>query len=216
MEYIAMGVTVAVLAAASYRGYKAGIVRMILYIAALLITVTASAIFMKPVSEALKNNTSLYSNIEKSVEKAIKEYEITDIQAVGELPFPDYMLEEAGQIKNASSSVADAVAGAIALQIFEALVYIGLNILIYIVIRVAMGALNVITMLPIVKEANKLAGLLVGFFEGVIVLWLICLLLQACGSEAWAQEIFVQIKENDFLSWIYNHNLLRGFVSRLM
>lgn len=216
MEYIAMGVTVVVLSAAAYRGYRAGIVKMILYIAALLITVTVSGIFMKPVSEALKNNTSLYTNIEKSVEKAIKEYEITDIQAVGELPFPDYMLEEVGEIKNVSSNAASAVASVIALQIFDALVYIGLNILIYIVIRVAMGALNIITMLPIVKEANKLAGLLVGLFEGIIVLWLICLLLQACGSEAWAQDIFVQIKGNDFLSWIYNHNLLRGFVTRVM
>lgn len=216
MEYIAIGVTVFVLAAAGYRGYKAGVVKVALYAAALLFTIVIAGIFMKPVSETVKNNTSLYTNIEKSVESVIKKHEIQDIKNVKELPFPQYMLDEVEKMPGFPPDLTEFVAEAIAVQIFDALIYVCLNVVIYLIIRFAMGVLNIVTMLPVVKQANKLAGMVVGLAEGVIFLWLLCILLQACGSEPWAQEVFIQIRENEFLSWIYNHNVLTGFVSKIL
>ena len=73
-----------------------------------------------------------------------------------------------------------------------------------------------VTKLPVIKELNKLAGFAVGLMEGVLLVWLLCLALQACGSESWAQETFVQINDSSFLSWIYNHNLLAGYMRVLL
>ena len=47
MNYIAMIVAGIVLGFAAYRGYRAGIIRMILYVAALVITIVLTGFFVK-------------------------------------------------------------------------------------------------------------------------------------------------------------------------
>lgn len=216
MDYIALGVAVAVLVLAAWRGYRLGIIKMLLYVAVLLITMVLSGILVCPAAEMVKNNTSLYANIEEAVADMIEDHEVTNIEAAMNLPFPEYMLEEIQQAMEVDSTVADVAAEVIASQIFNAIVYICLNILIYVILRIIVSALGIVAQLPVIKEVNKLAGFAVGVLEGIVILWLLCLLLQACGSEEWAQDMFVQINNSDFLSWIYNHNLLVGFIKNIV
>ncbi|MDY5576638.1 MAG: CvpA family protein [Lachnospiraceae bacterium] len=216
MDYIALGVAVAVLVLAAWRGYRLGIIKMLLYVAVLLITMVLSGILVRPAAEMVKNNTSLYANIEEAVADMIEDHEVTNIEAAMNLPFPEYMLEEIQQAMEVDSTVADVAAEVIASQIFNAIVYICLNILIYVILRIIVSALGIVAQLPVIKEVNKLAGFAVGVLEGIVILWLLCLLLQACGSEEWAQDMFVQINNSDFLSWIYNHNLLVGFIKNIV
>ena len=216
MDYIALGVAVAVLVLAAWRGYRLGIIKMLLYVAVLLITMVLSGILVRPAAEMVKNNTSLYANIEEAVADMIEDHEVTNIEAAMNLPFPEYMLEEIQQAMEVDSTVADVAAEVIASQIFNAIVYICLNILIYVILRIIVSALGIVAQLQVIKEVNKLAGFAVGVLEGIVILWLLCLLLQACGSEEWAQDMFVQINNSDFLSWIYNHNLLVGFIKNIV
>lgn len=216
MDYIALGVAVAVLVLAAWRGYRLGIIKMLLYVAVLLITMVLSGILVRLAAEMVKNNTSLYANIEEAVADMIEDHEVTNIEAAMNLPFPEYMLEEIQQAMEVDSTVADVAAEVIASQIFNAIVYICLNILIYVILRIIVSALGIVAQLPVIKEVNKLAGFAVGVLEGIVILWLLCLLLQACGSEEWAQDMFVQINNSDFLSWIYNHNLLVGFIKNIV
>jgi len=86
----------------------------------------------------------------------------------------------------------------------------------YLALRIVLGAFGIVARLPVIRELNHLAGFLLGLAEGLVFLWLICLLLQACGSEPWAQQVFVQINDNSLLSWIYNHNVVADFLAKLI
>ena len=203
MNYIVFAVALAILVLSAWRGYHAGIVKMILYIVSLVLTIMLAGALLRPVSLLIKNNTSLYRNIERSVEQAVNEYDIVNIDSLKELPFPEYMTK-------------NIVASVVSDQIFNAIIYICLNIIIYIVIKIIMGTFNIVTKLPVIKEINRLAGLVAGLMEGILLLWLFCLVLQAFGSENWAQEIFAQINNSSFLSWIYNHNMVEKFFHRII
>lgn len=216
MDNIAVIIGFVILAICGYRGYKEGIVKMAVYLAALFITVTLSTFLMKPVGAIVKENTSLYENIRESVLDVVKECEIREFSEIEELPFPEYMLEGLGDQSVMIGNIQEIVSEGIALQIFHAIIYIALNAVIYIVLRVIMGTMDVVTSLPVIKEFNHLFGLAIGLAEGILVLWIVFILLQACGSESWAQEIFTQIKGNDLMNWIYNHNLLANFFIKLL
>lgn len=216
MNYIVLIAVIAVLALSAWRGYRAGIVRMVLYIVTLVLTIVLAGLLLRPVSLLVKENTSLYQNIETSVEEVINEHEIADIESMNQLPFPEYMLEGIAEDVTITGDFAHVVAMGLSSQIFNAIIYICLNLVIYIVIRIIVGTFNIITRMPVVRELNKLAGFAVGLAEGIILVWLLCLVLQACGSEIWAQKIFVQINENAFLSWIYNNNFVEMFLSKFI
>lgn len=216
MNYLVLIVVIAILALSAWRGYRAGIVRMILYVATLVFTIVLTGILLRPVGMLLKENTSLYQNIETSVAEVIRAHELVDMESLKELPYPEYMLEEVEEAIDGSGNLTDMAAAVVANQIFNAIVYICLNIVVYIIIRIVIGTFDVVTKLPVIKELNKLAGFAVGLMEGVLLVWLLCLALQACGSESWAQETFVQINDSSFLSWIYNHNLLAGYMRVLL
>lgn len=157
MNYIVFVVALAILVLSAWRGYHAGIVKMILYIVSLVLTIMLAGALLRPVSLLIKNNTSLYRNIERSVEQAIDQYEIVNIESLKELPFPEYMTKNitSGTAENLKNIAASVVSD----QIFNAIIYISLNIIIYIVIKIIMGTFNIVTRLPVIKEINRLAGL---------------------------------------------------------
>lgn len=216
MDSIVLITAGVILALAAFRGYRAGMVRMVLAIVTLIVTVVLTGLLLRPVSLLVKENTSLYDNIQTSVLEVIDEYDISDSESLKDLPFPEYVLDNIDTVPDAVDDFKMMTARAVTDQIFHALIYVCLNIVIYVILRIIMGAFNVVTRLPVVKELNKLAGFLLGLAEGIIFLWLLCLLLQACGSEEWAQEIFVQINESSLLSWIYNHNVVADFLGKLV
>jgi len=214
MNYIVLAAALAILVLSAWRGYRVGIVKMILYIITLVLTIMLAGALLRPVSLLIKNHTSLYQNIERSVIQVVSEYELVDIDSLKELPFPEYMIENI--TSGSAENLKNIVAAVVAEQIFNAIIYICLNIIVYIAIKIIMGTFNVVTRLPVIKEINRLAGLAAGLLEGILFLWLFCIVLQACGSEDWAQQIFAQINDSSFLSWIYNNNLIEKFFNKII
>ena len=171
---------------------------------------------LKPVSHLVKENTSLYTNINQSVAQVISEHNIADMESLKELPFPEAMIGQIGTPAAAIEDFEQFVTNSLTDQIFNALIYVCLNIVLYLALRIVLGAFGIVARLPVIRELNHLAGFLLGLAEGLVFLWLICLLLQACGSEPWAQQVFVQINDNSLLSWIYNHNVVADFLAKLI
>ena len=62
--------------------------------------------------------------------------------------------------------------------------------------------------IPVLKDVNKLMGLLLGVAEGLIVVWLFFALVTACSRFDWAASALADIGGNGFLSFIYDHNLI--------
>ena len=52
-----------------------------------------------------------------------------------------------------------------------------------------------------------------GFVQGLVILWILCIVLTVFSSSETAKEIFAQINKDSVLSYIYNHNLLLQMIS---
>ena len=90
--------------------------------------------------------------------------------------------------------------------ILTAIIYIVIMVVVFIVLRIIIGATGIIRRLPIVKQADKLGGVIVGLIEGLVVVWIFFTVVTAISGTENAVNILAQIHKNAFLEALYNNN----------
>ena len=68
--------------------------------------------------------------------------------------------------------------------------------------------LDIISKLPVLHQINTLSGAVVGALEGLVLVWIGFIIITMLGSTTFGQEALVLITENEWLSYLYNNNIL--------
>ncbi len=216
MEYaLLIGVIIFLIAMIAY-GYMRGLIKIVFSMVATIATIILAAVLTIPFSGVLKN-TGIGDGIEASVREIVEEAHIIDEESVMELDFPKAVLEPIAKgTKDAQDAIQEYVIEELTDTIIKALTFLGLTLIIYIVIRIIIGVLDVFSKLPIINGINKWAGAVIGLVQGLLFIWIASLILTAFSDKEWAQEVFRQINDNGFLSFIYNNNMVIWLVTRLL
>lgn len=96
--------------------------------------------------------------------------------------------------------------------VFNALVYVVILIVLYLIFRLLLIFTNIIERIPFVDEANNALGLLLGLCEGVLVVWLLFIVITAMGNTTLGAQLLTEINDNSFLAFLYNNNLLSAIL----
>lgn len=83
-------------------------------------------------------------------------------------------------------------------------------------LQIISRCLDIVARLPVIYGVNKLAGAALGAAEGLVFLWLFCLLVTAFSAAEWGAELGRLIEESSWLSYLYDHNLLVTLAASLM
>lgn len=233
MDYLVLIFVVGILAAAGWKGYKQGFVHITLNLVASLAAVLLASILAQPVGNILKEHTSLYTTLEKSMSKYVNEYvdeelgkAATEISGdiVDQIPLPasiSKMLVNNNSVstvqKLGAVNLGDYISKQLALMIVNAIAFIGVFAILSILFKVIITMADVIAKLPVLKEVNHSIGMIVGILEGLLLVWVLCLLITGLAGTEFGQEIMKQISENSLLSFIYKNNpLVAIFTSYLV
>ena len=92
--------------------------------------------------------------------------------------------------------------------VVEVLAVLVLFVIIKLILRIIISLLNIVSHLPIIHGMNKMLGGIVGLAEGVIIIWIICLLLTIVSGTAVGEQIMSEISSNEILNYIYSNNLI--------
>lgn len=216
MEYaLLIGVIVFLIAMIAY-GYIRGFIKIVLSMVATIATIVLAAVLTIPFSGVLKN-TGIGEGIETSVREIVEQAHIIDEDSVMELDFPEAILEPIAQgTSDAQETIQEYVIDELTDTIIKALTFFILTIIIYIIIRIIIGVLDVFSKLPIINGINKWAGAVIGLVQGLLFIWIASLVLTAFSDKSWAQEVFRQINDNGFLSFIYNNNMVIWLITKLL
>lgn len=216
MEYaILIGVLVFLAVMALY-GYARGFVKIVLSMVAMIATLVLSALLVGPVSSVVKD-MEIGESIRESVNEIVAEAEIVDTESIYNLDLPEALLDTiADGTKVTEDAIQDYVSEALTDIVITALTFLVLVIVIYIAIKIVITVLDVITKLPFLNGVNKSAGAVIGLIQGMIYVWIACLIVTAFGDKEWAQEVFAQINANGFLKFIYNNNMIIWLVTNLI
>lgn len=221
MNYIILIGVVAVIGLFALVGYKKGMVKIVLSMIAMAVTYILAGALTIPVSMALKSATPVYTTIEESVEKMVKEAKIDDtkldITAIEKLNLPSQIEEKLiDGAEKVTSGFNDYLVSSISNFILKALTFFILFIVIYIILSIVIKIFDFVSKLPLINTVNKAGGLAVGAAQGLIIVWIGCLVITAFGDKAWAQEAFRQINDNKLLTFIYENNPIIFLVTKFM
>jgi ABC-type multidrug transport system fused ATPase/permease subunit len=197
-------------------GRKVGLIKIVFSLFSFIIALILTLWISPTINGMLKNNETFYVKASEKVEDMLfkEQVETTDEDDMIEgLPLPKSIKEslkenKAKQESNIKSYITEHVTGIV----INALAFVLTFIIVFIGLWAVSIALNIISKLPILKQLNKLAGLLVGGLQGVIIVWILFILLTVFSGTELGKSAFVQIKDSMILSYIYDKNFLLNIV----
>ncbi len=197
---------IAVVAGFMYIGYKSGFMRSFVKIASYIVSIVIS-FFMYPTISDLLVKTPLY---EKMVELINQKYQLQ--------PLIDVPTDTFGILQNyINQGVQTATAGiaeAIATLLINILAFVIVLILSKLVIRIVGKVFNIFTKLPVIKQFNRLGGMILGGISGVLVLYIACAALFLFSPLDPHSRIAYEIEHSTFASEIYENNIILNVLGK--
>ena len=197
---------IAVVAGFMYIGYKSGFMRSFVKIASYVVSIIIS-FFMYPAISDLLVKTPLY---EKLVELINQKYQLQ--------PLIDVPTDTFGILQNyINQGVQTATAGiaeAIATLLINILAFVIVLILSKLVIRIVGKAFNIFTKLPVIKQFNRLGGMVLGGISGVLVLYIACAVMFLFSPFDPHSRIAYEIDHSTFASEIYENNIILNVLGK--
>lgn len=139
---------------------------------------------------------------------------IEQTRLIQNLPVPkflrDLMLEynnSEGYRKLAAENFAEYLTHFFADIILNIVAFIVTLVVVQLILWSVMTALNLFTKLPVLHLLNKVGGLAVGIFQGVLVVWVIFLIISALSATQIGMTLMEMINDSSILKGIYDSNL---------
>lgn len=220
-------IVIAVLLLCALFGMKAGLIKtvfsMFSVVAALILTVWISPI----VSNIMQDNDKVVNYFNEKVEaildidgKTVKASE--QVSFIEDLPLPVSLKNSLLENNNLDiyealnvNSFAEYVTRAVSNVIINAAAFIGTFFVLIIILQLLCIILNIMSRLPVLNSINKAGGLIAGILHGLIILWIICIFITACGSTGWGRSALAAINESELLTYFYDNNLILKYVTKL-
>lgn len=217
MNWMLIAVAV-ILLGSIFAGYKKGLVKMVFAVGAMIASIVLVIALAPTMTEILKNNTTIYDKIENKVleqlqEKSEDNLSVENLLHIYKLPedISKKLLDNASQSEVITQSVGGTyvyAAQLIAEQIIKIIAYIVTFIIVNIVIWIVGFALDLFAKLPGISGINRLAGMALGFVEGIGFIWILFLIISVLATTEFGQSCIVMIRSNSILTALYDTNLL--------
>lgn len=213
IDLVILGILILCIALGYHKGLTGSLLKIISFVLAFVI----AFVLFKPVSNFIIEKTNWDENLEQSIRDVIvannnQETSVTETNEEKQ-NMPDVIMEyinktveEAGN--DAKESIADATARNVAIIIINAGVWIGLFLIARIILLFVKGLANLITKLPVIKQFDKLGGIIYGMIEGVVIIYGILAILSFVSPLVNGLGVVDAVQKSFIGSVMYNNNLL--------
>ncbi len=90
--------------------------------------------------------------------------------------------------------------------IINVLSFLGIFLIVTIILRAVVFALDVVTRLPVIGAVNRLFGAVIGLFLALIVVWLIFTVITLLFTTQTGSALCESIQANAFTRWLFDNN----------
>lgn len=211
IDAIILGILVLCIALGYHKGLTGSLLKIVSFVLALVI----AFVLFKPVSSFIVDKTNWDENLEQGIRDTIlssEKQEETVLQEENQnmpsvmLDYINKTVENAGN--EAKEAVADATARQVAIMIINSAVWFALFLVARIVLVFVKGLTKIITSLPIIKQFDKLGGIIYGLVEAFIVIYAILAVLSFISPVVSGTGVLDAVQKSFIGSVMYNNNLL--------
>ena len=194
-------------------GYIKGLTGSLIKILSFVLSLIIAFVLFVPVSSFVINNTQIDENIEKSIRETV----LSDEGEQKENPkmssaITDYINQK---VEEVSESAKEEIIDSTAKDVSQTIVKAGTWIVLFIVARIALIFLKFITgliaKLPVIKQFDKLGGVIYGLIEGLLITYFALALISVI-SPMTEGKLSENINKSHIGSQMYNNNLLLNII----
>lgn len=160
-----------------------------------------------PSSSENENGMNLLSQLTSGMDR------VDQTKFIESLPLPQSIKDqmeafnnENGYSKLGATDFGSYIISYIASLIMNVLAYAVTLLVVWIIIRLVLGALSVFRFLPIVGAADHLLGLVLGLIQGILIVWGLFLILSVFSTSEIGAALMREVESSPFLSVLYNMN----------
>lgn len=204
-------------------GYIRGFIKSIFSLCSILVIMIVSSFLAPLVDHYVEKNTQIYPMVE---ERCIAHYEkkaleITNKQELNkpgseeeaistlEIKYNKVLQEKFKREiykQTKETGVFEKIGKATANMIIESAIFLLTIIVLWMILRVIEGVLDLVAKLPVLKGINRLLGTLVGLVGGIIFIWALAFLLSLCSTTQVGKDLLQMVTNNPILNMIYENN----------
>ncbi len=213
---------IAILVTLTYYSYRRGFVKSALSMTMFIITIILVNLINPFVTEFIMEQTPIYENIKNSCMEIYSPENRAEIASVGSdeeiinsYPIAEPLKEQIIKNNNPENyrlfdvtAIQEYVAAYIAKTIISSASYIISFIIVWIALKMLMTTLDVLTRLPVIKEINQTVGAVLGFAEGLMIVWLLFVAAEIFSTTAFGMSVQTQINGNPILKFISDCNII--------
>lgn len=141
-------------------------------------------------------------------------------QILQDIPFPQFMRDALIEHNNKeektrleSKGFFDYIAIYLSRMVMRAVVFVVLLLCLVVIFTIIAKLLSIAAHLPIVNSINRIGGVLFGAGEALLVVWIIFVVIAMLANTSVGVDLYKQIEENEFLTKIYDSNLLMSLIT---
>lgn len=201
-------VIVGIIALCVIIGYAKGLTGALIKIISFVLSLVIAFILYTPISNYIINNTQIDDMIETTIKSSIIKND--EEQAKEQMPIviTDYINQK---VEEASNAVKENVVNSTAQEVSHTIVRAGTWIILFVIARIALIVLKYITAiiarLPVIKQFDKLGGIIYGLLEGLVITYFALALISFI-TPMTKENLSDSINKSYIGSSMYNNNLL--------
>lgn len=188
-------------------GYVRGLTGSLIKILSFVLSIVIAFILFIPISNLIIDKTQIDENLEQTIRETIIGNEQNK-----EENMPQAITDYIGQkVENVADDAKEAIADSTARDVAVTIVKAGTWILLFIIARILLIFLRFITALiaklPVIKQCDKLGGIIYGIIEGLIIIYVLLAIISFV-SPMLSGNFANAIDKSYIGSIMYNNNLL--------
>lgn len=142
------------------------------------------------------------------------------IKILQDIPFPQFMkdalIEHNNKTEKAeleSKGFFDYIAIYLSRMILRAIVFFVLLMVLILIFTIIAKMLSIAAHLPLINSINRIGGVLFGAGEALLIVWILFVVIAILANTSIGVEFYKQIEESQFLTKLYDSNLLMSLVT---
>ena len=213
-------IVIALIALSIFLGYRKGFIELSVKLLAFIIALIVTLILYRPISSLIINNTSLDETIQNAIIENVDGNSEEENNASENTNSENQNTEnnntENNVIENFTNEMKAEIMPEVAKDLSINIINAGVIIILYILIRIALKFItalaNLVAKLPIIKQVNKLGGIIYGLARGIIIVYVVLLIISFVGTINPQNEMHKQIEGTVLTKAMYEHNIIEIFL----
>ena len=213
-------IVIGILALCIFWGYRKGFVITVFNFCSLLITLFLTNL-LYPFVSALLRSIGVFTALKSSVAGVLPLDDLTagagaaQTDFISGLALPGF-IKDALLANNTSeqyaslavNTVGDYVSSFLAWLILNAISMLLVFVVVFVLMKVAAVALNILTKLPVIHTLNKLLGVAVGLLQGTLFTWLVLAILVGLFATNQSFPVGTLLPETIVAKWFHESNII--------